>query len=652
MILIKRTAYTLWIIAATVAGVVLLSGPTKAKAYYSQDRIVNGNFLQYPTGWYDPNSAIFVGHANVGANSTNDYIRQVFTIPLGATATLSFNSSATTDFDCAEVGLCFSTGLNASGGTFYVDIYNTSGLVFERSCNVGNAYSDCPGNLTQDISNLSGQSLMIVFGVYGRNGYRVWARISNVHVMVELPDTTPPTSQLSTDPLSANGSNGWFVSSPTVSLSASDDPGGSGLFGIGYYFDGDNLQIYNSPIVIPAGSHTVEYFSEDNIGNDEISRNYNAKVDLENPTVSITKPSSPDGNNGWYRTPLIIVASGTDATSGIAGYQYNVDGGAWQNTSNNISVPDGQHTINVRSLDVAGRISEPTSVSYKTDSTAPTITLLGNNPLSVVVGSIYSDPGAKAKDNIDEDITSNISVTSTVNPSTPGSYSVTYSVTDAAGNVAETKTRTVIVVAPAPVVVTPAPQVLGAITFHPVIKTLKLTKGIYTYKLNGKTIKISPFGTTYKGTVWARSVDFGPDGKIYVFINSGPYKKGQVKIYRADGKLLKAYNPYGGFATNGLNATAVIESNDLVYLAVATTKAGTTVKTYQVTAKGLKSLNSLKASNKSGNILVAFKKLYIDQYGLVTMKQGDRPTLKVWKLNLTTNKFVEDKKINKTKIKI
>ncbi len=34
------------------------------------------------------------------------------------------------------------------------------------------------------------------------------------------------------------------------------------------------------------------------------------------------------------------------------------------------------------------------------------------------------------------------------------------------------------------------------------------------------------------------------------------------------------------------------------------------------------------------------------------MKLGDKTTIKVWKLDLVKNKFVEDKKIKKTKIKI
>ncbi len=186
----------------------------------------------------------------------------------------------------------------------------------------------------------------------------------------------------------------------------------------------------------------------------------------------------------------------------------------------------------------------------------------------------------------------------------------------------------------------------------PIIKTITLSKGAYTYKLNGQAITIRPFGTAYKGAIWARSINFGPDGIILVFLNSQAYKQGQIKVFKVNGKLLKAYNPYGGFATSGLNATVVVESNKKVYLAVGTLTAGTTVKTYQVAAAKLTALTSLVTTTKAGNVLVSFQKLYKTQSGLVTMKSGDKTTIKVWKLDLVKNKFVEDKKINKSKLKI
>ena len=79
------------------------------------------------------------------------------------------------------------------------------------------------------------------------------------------------------------------------------------------------------------------------------------------------------------------------------------------------------------------------------DITAPVITLLGDNPMNVVQASTFSDPGATALDNVDGDISGNITVTGNVDTSATGAYILRYDVIDAAGNVATTATRTVCV---------------------------------------------------------------------------------------------------------------------------------------------------------------------------------------------------------------
>jgi hypothetical protein len=77
------------------------------------------------------------------------------------------------------------------------------------------------------------------------------------------------------------------------------------------------------------------------------------------------------------------------------------------------------------------------------DSTAPIITLLGNSPVTIEVGSSYTDAGATALDGYDGDLTSSIVVTGSVDTATVGSYVLSYDVTDSSGNQAVTVTRTV-----------------------------------------------------------------------------------------------------------------------------------------------------------------------------------------------------------------
>ncbi len=80
----------------------------------------------------------------------------------------------------------------------------------------------------------------------------------------------------------------------------------------------------------------------------------------------------------------------------------------------------------------------------KDDTTPPVVTLKGNASENSVLNAAYSDPGATASDDEDGDISSSIVVSGSVNKDLKGSYTLTYTATDAAGNVG-TATRTVAV---------------------------------------------------------------------------------------------------------------------------------------------------------------------------------------------------------------
>jgi hypothetical protein len=78
------------------------------------------------------------------------------------------------------------------------------------------------------------------------------------------------------------------------------------------------------------------------------------------------------------------------------------------------------------------------------DSEPPVITLIGLNPLEVYKGATFTDPGATVTDNVDAVRT--ITGSGTVDVSIVGIYTLTYTATDAAGNLALPVERTVNVV--------------------------------------------------------------------------------------------------------------------------------------------------------------------------------------------------------------
>ena len=70
------------------------------------------------------------------------------------------------------------------------------------------------------------------------------------------------------------------------------------------------------------------------------------------------------------------------------------------------------------------------------------ITLIGSD-VSLELGTAYTDDGATASDNIDDDITASIVTVSTVDENAVGIYKVTYNVSDAAGKTATPVVRNV-----------------------------------------------------------------------------------------------------------------------------------------------------------------------------------------------------------------
>lgn len=85
----------------------------------------------------------------------------------------------------------------------------------------------------------------------------------------------------------------------------------------------------------------------------------------------------------------------------------------------------------------------------KDDTTPPTVSLLGSSAITVSLQGSLSDPGASAEDDEDGDISSSVtSDWSSTNPNLnlKGTYTITYTATDAAGNTSTPVTRTVTVV--------------------------------------------------------------------------------------------------------------------------------------------------------------------------------------------------------------
>jgi alpha-tubulin suppressor-like RCC1 family protein len=107
-----------------------------------------------------------------------------------------------------------------------------------------------------------------------------------------------------------------------------------------------------------------------------------------------------------------------------------------------------------------GAVGSATRTVVVVDTLPPVLTLLGDNPLIHLVGTAFVEPGATATDLCHGDLTASIVSNLTVNTTILGTYTNTFTVTDAGGNAAFSN-RTVVVEGPLAVTL-PASGITGA----------------------------------------------------------------------------------------------------------------------------------------------------------------------------------------------
>jgi hypothetical protein len=190
-----------------------------------------------------------------------------------------------------------------------------------------------------------------------------------------LIDTTAPTSEaLGLD-------EGWRTSAVTVTLAGDDGPVGSGVDFIAYRLDGGPEQTIDGTsgdvLVTGDGTHTLEFHATDLAGHAEGANVVAIKIDGQAPTTAIaTAPASPDGANGWFKQASVtFTLAATDATSGIAGRFYALDGSAAQTYTGPVAITSpGDHSLSYWSTDNAGNSETATTAHVKLDDTAPSTT--------------------------------------------------------------------------------------------------------------------------------------------------------------------------------------------------------------------------------------------------------------------------------------
>jgi hypothetical protein len=171
------------------------------------------------------------------------------------------------------------------------------------------------------------------------------------------------------------------------------------------------------------GIYTITYTATDAAGN----------VGTATRTVTVLDTTAP----------VVTVTSGTDT---VAQFSSWTDAGATADTGESVIVSGavdnntgGAYTIAYTATDAAGNIGTATRTVTVVDNTAPVVTITSATD-TLAQDYTWTDVGATV------DTGESVVVSGTVDTSIPGTYTITYTATDASGNIG-TATRTVTVIA-------------------------------------------------------------------------------------------------------------------------------------------------------------------------------------------------------------
>ena len=239
------------------------------------------------------------------------------------------------------------------------------------------------------------------------------------------------------------------------------------------------------------GTYQITYTATDLDGNTATATRTVNVVDTTDPVVTVTGANPATAELGGTYTDAGATAS--DASGSVAVV-----------TSGTVDTSTlGAYTLTYTATDASGNAGTATRTVNVVDTTAPAVTVTGDNPASVELGGTYTDAGATATD-ASGDVT--VVTTGTVDTATVGEYTLTYTSTDASGN-AGTATRTVNVVD------TTAPEVTvtGSATVTHELGDTYTDAGATATDLSGDvTVVVS--GTTYLDQAGSEFVDAGTIG--------------------------------------------------------------------------------------------------------------------------------------------
>ncbi len=208
-------------------------------------------------------------------------------------------------------------------------------------------------------------------------------------------DTVDPTVQM-TSPANGSASSN---TKPTLSATASDNSGGSGLATVQLEYSSDSGGTWNDAgpalttgpfsftftTALAAGNYQGRAIATDNAGNSATSAVVSFSINTMAPTVAMTAPANDSVTNN--NKPTLAATATDNSGSGLAKiqFQYSTDGGStWigagsAETSGPYSLTfptaleDGTYQADAVATDNDGNSATSTAVSFTIDTVAPTV---------------------------------------------------------------------------------------------------------------------------------------------------------------------------------------------------------------------------------------------------------------------------------------
>lgn len=193
-------------------------------------------------------------------------------------------------------------------------------------------------------------------------------------------DLAPPSTAITLAPSPPNGTNDWYVTTPTVTLTSSQP----GTTYYGWTSDTGPFAAYSAPFLALEGDQLLYYYSVDTSSNAEAVKTASIKTDVTPPDASTLVTVTAVTTS----TAAVMWAEGADAISGVVGYRVYVDGvwAASSDTTDAVLTGLTQNTlysINVATVDGAGNLSAqsiPAAALTMPVDNAPLTTVLGVLP--------------------------------------------------------------------------------------------------------------------------------------------------------------------------------------------------------------------------------------------------------------------------------